>query len=154
MRLTRSHLPTPVSIAILVPSEHISKQFQLKSPPSASRCERQVFWCVVFSLLSVKILIITSILGKNIRKLVKDRLIMRRQTTMHSRSRAKAWAEQKRKGKLLDIKALPLLKAYACIGLFLIILIRSPLRKRSQKGSKKRPYASVNPLDEKISCPS
>merc|ERR1712226_86609 len=36
---------------------------------------------------------------KNIRKLVKDRLIMRRQTTMHSRSRAKAWAEQKRKGR-------------------------------------------------------
>merc|ERR1712113_359767 len=36
---------------------------------------------------------------KNIRKLVKDRLIMRRQVTMHSRSRAKAWAEQKRKGR-------------------------------------------------------
>merc|ERR1712188_29128 len=36
---------------------------------------------------------------KNIRKLVKDRLIMRRQTTMHSRSRAKAWAEQMRKGR-------------------------------------------------------
>jgi len=36
---------------------------------------------------------------KNIRKLVKDRLIMRRQCTMHSRSRAKAWAEQKRKGR-------------------------------------------------------
>merc|ERR1712210_396013 len=36
---------------------------------------------------------------KNIRKLVKDRLIMRRQVTMHSRSRAKAWALQKRKGR-------------------------------------------------------
>merc|ERR1719410_584445 len=36
---------------------------------------------------------------KNIRKLVKDRLIMRRQVTMHSRSRTKAWAEAKRKGR-------------------------------------------------------
>merc|ERR1712110_619058 len=44
---------------------------------------------------------------KNIRKLVKDRLIMRRQVTMHSRSRAKAWAEQKRKGK--QINAIPVI---------------------------------------------
>merc|ERR1712151_345816 len=36
---------------------------------------------------------------KNIRKLVKDRMIMRRQINMHSRSRAKAWAEAKRKGR-------------------------------------------------------
>jgi len=36
---------------------------------------------------------------KNIRKLVKDRLIMRRQVTAHSRSRAKAWALSKRKGR-------------------------------------------------------
>merc|ERR1712157_331470 len=36
---------------------------------------------------------------KNIRKLVKDRLIMKRQISMHSRSRAKAWAEQKREGR-------------------------------------------------------
>merc|ERR1712087_475728 len=36
---------------------------------------------------------------KNTRKLVKDRLIMRRQVTAHSRSRAKAWALSKRKGR-------------------------------------------------------
>merc|ERR1719512_458897 len=36
---------------------------------------------------------------KNIRKLVKDRLIMRRQVTAHSRSSAKAWALSKRKGR-------------------------------------------------------
>merc|ERR1712157_376565 len=36
---------------------------------------------------------------KNIRKLVKDRLIMKRQVSMHSRSRAKAWAMSKRKGR-------------------------------------------------------
>merc|ERR1712151_740021 len=36
---------------------------------------------------------------KNIRKLVKDRLIMKRQVSMHSRSRAKAWALSKRKGR-------------------------------------------------------
>merc|ERR1711862_776325 len=36
---------------------------------------------------------------KNIRKLVKDRLIMRRQVKMHSRSRCKAYAEAKRKGR-------------------------------------------------------
>jgi len=36
---------------------------------------------------------------KNIRKLVKDKLIMRRQVQMHSRSRCKAYAEAKRKGR-------------------------------------------------------
>jgi len=36
---------------------------------------------------------------KNIRKLYKDGLLMRRQVTMHSRSRAKRWAESKRKGR-------------------------------------------------------
>ena len=38
-------------------------------------------------------------LGKNIRKLYKDGLIMRRQVHMHSRSRVKAVHEAKRKGK-------------------------------------------------------
>lgn len=41
--------------------------------------------------------------GKNIRKLVKDKLIMRRQVQMHSRSRCKAYAEAKRKGKYSTI---------------------------------------------------
>jgi len=36
---------------------------------------------------------------KNIRKLVKDKFIMRRQVHMHSRSRVKAYAEAKRKGR-------------------------------------------------------
>jgi len=36
---------------------------------------------------------------KNIRKLVKDKFIMRRQVQMHSRSRCKAYAEAKRKGR-------------------------------------------------------
>ena len=39
------------------------------------------------------------IVGKNIRKLVKDRLIMRKVVATHSRSRVKKWAEAKRKGK-------------------------------------------------------
>ena len=37
--------------------------------------------------------------GKNIRKLVKDRLIMRKVVATHSRSRCKKWAEAKRKGR-------------------------------------------------------
>ena len=37
--------------------------------------------------------------GKNIRKLYKDGLIMRRQVGMHSRSRVKAMNEAKRKGR-------------------------------------------------------
>jgi large subunit ribosomal protein L19e len=36
---------------------------------------------------------------KNIRKLCKDRLIMRKVVATHSRSRAKRWAEAKRKGR-------------------------------------------------------
>jgi len=36
---------------------------------------------------------------KNIRKLVKDKFIIRRQVQMHSRSRCKAYAEAKRKGR-------------------------------------------------------
>merc|ERR1711971_513564 len=36
---------------------------------------------------------------KNIRKLVKDRLIMRKNVATHSRSRCKKWAEAKRKGR-------------------------------------------------------
>merc|ERR1711971_368582 len=36
---------------------------------------------------------------KNIRKLVKDRLIMRKNVATHSRSRCKLWAEAKRKGR-------------------------------------------------------
>merc|ERR1712099_166706 len=36
---------------------------------------------------------------KNIRKLVKDRLIMRKNVATHSRSRCKAYAEAKRKGR-------------------------------------------------------
>jgi len=36
---------------------------------------------------------------KNIRKLVKDRLIMRKVVATHSRSRCKRWAEAKRKGR-------------------------------------------------------
>merc|ERR1711934_25577 len=36
---------------------------------------------------------------KNIRKLVKDRLIMRKNVATHSRSRCKRWAEAKRKGR-------------------------------------------------------
>ena len=71
--------------------------------------------CVFFSL-PIKILIITSIVGKNIRKLVKDRLIMRRQVTMHSRSRAKAWALQKRKGKSHYTR--PLLPAMTNVHLY------------------------------------
>jgi ribosomal protein L19E len=37
--------------------------------------------------------------GKNIRKLYKDGLIMRRQVHMHSTSRVKRYHEAKRKGK-------------------------------------------------------
>jgi large subunit ribosomal protein L19e len=40
-------------------------------------------------------------LGKNIRKLAKDGLIMRRQVRIHSRSRAKAWHAAQRKGRHL-----------------------------------------------------
>jgi len=36
---------------------------------------------------------------KNIRKLVKDRLILRKSVATHSRSRCKKWAEAKRKGR-------------------------------------------------------
>merc|ERR1712167_101636 len=36
---------------------------------------------------------------KNIRKLVKDRLIMAKNVATHSRSRCKVWAEAKRKGR-------------------------------------------------------
>ena len=38
-------------------------------------------------------------LGKNIRKLFKDGLIMRRQVHMHSRSRVRRYNEAKRKGR-------------------------------------------------------
>ena len=53
-------------------------------------------------LFDCKILIINRVyddLGKNIRKLVKDRLIMRKNVATHSRSRCKKWAEAKRKGR-------------------------------------------------------
>ena len=46
-----------------------------------------------------KLIINRDAAGKNIRKLVKDRLIMRKVVATHSRSRAKAWAEAKRKGR-------------------------------------------------------
>jgi len=36
---------------------------------------------------------------KNIRKLVKDRIILRKSVATHSRSRCKRWAEAKRKGR-------------------------------------------------------
>jgi len=39
------------------------------------------------------------IIGKNIRKLCKDRLIMRKVVTTHSRSRCRRWAAAKRQGK-------------------------------------------------------
>ena len=39
------------------------------------------------------------LIGKNIRKLFKDGLIMRRQVHMHSRSRVQRYHEAKRKGK-------------------------------------------------------
>ena len=93
--------------------------------------------CVVsFSQSSIKILIITVNVGKNIRKLVKDRLIMRRQTTMHSRSRAKAWAESKRKGKqiyAIPVNA-PLMNADLQISYIDLLLFRSSQRSRTQKG--------------------
>lgn len=42
--------------------------------------------------------------GKNIRKLFKDGLIMRRQVHMHSTSRVRRYHEAKRKGKdLIDV---------------------------------------------------
>ena len=86
--------------------------------------------------LSIKILIITLNVGKNIRKLVKDRLIMRRQTTMHSRSRAKAWAESKRKGKqiiAIPVTA-PLMNADLQISYIDYVLFRSPQWHWTQKG--------------------
>ena len=73
---------------------------------------------------------------KNIRKLVKDRLIMRRQTTMHSRSRAKAWAEAKRKGKQIEAIPVtaPLMKADLQFSYLNSLLFRSSQRQGSQKG--------------------
>merc|ERR1719226_143184 len=68
---------------------------------------------------------------KNIRKLVKDRLIMRRQISMHSRSRAKAWAEQKRKGKQIKLAIpvyAPLTKADLQYSYIDLLLSRSSLR--------------------------
>ena len=83
-------MPTPVSEAALVLC-HTSKLNQLAT--SHMHLSVKLMSWGVFSLFFVKFLIITSNVGKNIRKLVKDRLIMRRQVTMHSRSRAKAYAE-------------------------------------------------------------
>jgi len=45
-------------------------------------------------------LILIFFTGKNIRKLFKDGLIMRRQVHMHSTSRVKRFHEAKRKGKI------------------------------------------------------
>ena len=40
-------------------------------------------------------------LGMSIRKLIKDGLVMKRSTTIHSRSRARRHAESKRRGILI-----------------------------------------------------
>ena len=94
-----------------------------------------MWWAAVFSFNS-KVLIITLNAGKNIRKLVKDRLIMRRQTTMHSRSRAKAWAESKRKGKQINAIPVtaPLMNADLQISYIDYVVFRSPLWCWTQKG--------------------
>ena len=95
----RSLLLTPVSIMFKTVFGSPKRQHSC----SSARLVEGV-WRVYYLY---KILIITLNVGKNIRKLVKDRLIMRRQTTMHSRSRAKAWAESKRKGKQINTIPVP-----------------------------------------------
>ena len=104
MKQVKSHLPTRVSKDVKHPN-HTDSNISVQHPQLA--INHELWCCGVFSLSSIKILIITSIVGKNIRKLVKDRLIMRRQVTAHSRSRAKAWALSKRKGKHLSYQHLP-----------------------------------------------
>merc|ERR1711971_1049753 len=64
---------------------------------------------------------------KNIRKLVKDGLIMRKNVATHSRSRCKKWAEAKRKGR------------HQGTG--------------KRKGCSQRPYARADRLDETSPCP-
>ena len=58
------------------------------------------FFFVFFLTNALFNLIITlHTIGKNIRKLAKDGLIMRRQVHIHSRSRTKAWHAAKRRGR-------------------------------------------------------
>ena len=117
MKQVKSHLPTRVSNDVKHPN-HTDSNILSNTSSLQSTMSCDVAVCF---LSSIKILIITSIVGKNIRKLVKDRLIMRRQVTAHSRSRAKAWALSKRKGKHLTSHYLPatLLQRYQSLILIL-----------------------------------
>ena len=85
-------------VALANSRKYLTPDSLMRVLPSNSGCHGPLFGSNIYYNVLV---------GKNIRKLVKDRLIMRRQVTMHSRSRAKAWAEQKRKGK--QINAIPVI---------------------------------------------
>lgn len=88
MKPAKFNLPTPVSFPFLCNSVEplrISNQ-------SACRVSGVLFQFAKFNYNFV-------LLGKNIRKLYKDGLIMRRQVTIHSRSRCRRLAEAKRKGR-------------------------------------------------------
>lgn len=63
----------------------------------ATECVRSCF--LFLSLIAIFNYNCLNATGKNIRKLVKDRLIMRKNVATHSRSRAKVWALAKRNGR-------------------------------------------------------
>merc|ERR1719226_178735 len=70
-------------------------RLQKRLAASVLKCGRKRVWIDPNETNEVKL----ANSRKNIRKLVKDRLIMRKNVATHSRSRCKKWAEAKRKGR-------------------------------------------------------
>jgi len=70
-------------------------RLQKRLAASVLKCGRKRVWIDPNETNEVKL----ANSRKNIRKLVKDRLIMRKVVATHSRSRCKRWAEAKRKGR-------------------------------------------------------
>jgi large subunit ribosomal protein L19e len=96
--------PNETSEVKLANSRKSTKTVQLPPKPSPLPLQRVgVNWCVARSPLIAKLNYKLTI-GKNIRKLYKDGLIMRRQVTMHSRYRTKLHHAAQRKGKYFILR--------------------------------------------------